>query len=542
MRRGFRNSTLAGSWTSSIRENFYECVDPDPEALQIWCYSDALSYPPGADVSLHIATTAASYDIDIWRDGVNTHRLYSAKDLEGNWPDTPEDCSVAGCGWPVALRLKLPRDCPSGGYVVITRCRDASGARAEHHHVFLVRGAPERPADMLLLAATSTWCAYNDWGGSNHYDGITGPGRDRFSPILSTQRPWSRGFVTLPEGAPRIPLREPPTPGAAPRYPHMEWAYANGYSKKYASAGWASYERHFVHWAERTGYSLDIAAQHDLPIRPELLEAYRCVVIVGHDEYWSWEMRDAMDAYLDGGGRLARFAGNFLWQIRLEDEGRRQVCYKYSARKADPLRESEQAERTTICWDAPETGRPAALTMGLSGSRGLYAGWGGCVPRGPGGFTIYRPEHWAFNGADLYYGDLLGAAARIFGYEVDAVDYVIKNGLPFATRADGAPDGIEILGLGLATLLEEDHGNHGTDLFIGDEDVRFLAEAIHGATGPEAIQQMKRGAGMIASYRRGQGEVFNAGSCEWLAGLIARDRQVERVTKNVLDRYTGRRH
>ena len=213
MRRGFRNSTLAGSWTSSIRENFYECVDPDPAVLQIWCYSDALSYPPGADVSLHIATTAASYDIDIWRDGVNTHRLYSAKDLEGNWPDTPEDCSVVGCGWPVALRLKLPRDCPSGGYVVITRCRDASGARAEHHHVFLVRGAPERPADMLLLAATSTWCAYNDWGGSNHYDGITGPGRNRFSPILSTQRPWSRGFVTLPKGAPRIPLREPPTPG-----------------------------------------------------------------------------------------------------------------------------------------------------------------------------------------------------------------------------------------------------------------------------------------------------------------------------------------
>ena len=263
-------------------------------------------------------------------------------------------------------------------------------------------------------------------------------------------------------------------------------------------------------------------------------------MIVGHDEYWSWEMRDALDAYLDNGGHLARFAGNFLWQIRLEDEGRRQVCYKYRAREEDPLRSGPDAQRTTTCWDAPEVGRPAALTMGLSGSRGLYAGWGGCVPRGPGGFTIYRPEHWCFAGSDLYYGDLLGAAARVFGYEVDAVDYVIKNGLPFPTRADGAPPGIEILGLGLATLLEENHGHHGSDLFIGDEDVAFLAETLHGAQGPEAINQMKRGAGMIACYRRGNGEVFNAGSCEWVAGLIARDPQVERVTKNVLDRYGGR--
>lgn len=36
------------------------------------------------------------------------------------------------------------------------------------------------------------------------------------------------------------------------RYPYMEWAYAYGYSKKYASAGWASYERRFARWAEST--------------------------------------------------------------------------------------------------------------------------------------------------------------------------------------------------------------------------------------------------------------------------------------------------
>ena len=61
-----------------------------------------------------------------------------------------------------------------------------------------------------------------------------------------------------------------------------------------------------------------------------LLVSFKGVMVfVGHDEYWSWEMRDAVDAYIDSGGHCARFAGNFFWQIRLEGSaGDVQVCYK----------------------------------------------------------------------------------------------------------------------------------------------------------------------------------------------------------------------
>ena len=41
-------------------------------------------------------------------------------------------------------------------------------------------------------------------------------------------------------------------------------------------------------------------------------------------------------------------------------------------------------------------------------------------------------------------------------------------------------------------------------------------------------------AGAMLDYRRGKGGIFNAGSCEWVAGLIARDASVEQVTRNVL--------
>ena len=107
-------------------------------------------------------------------------------------------------------------------------------------------------------------------------------------------------------------------------------------------------------------------------------------------------MRDTIDAYVERGGNIARFAGNFFWQIRLEDGGRTQICYKYRAYEEDPLLDTEQSHLTTLFWDTPEVGRPGAQTFGLSGTLGIYAGWGACSPRGAGGFTIYRPEHWAF--------------------------------------------------------------------------------------------------------------------------------------------------
>ena len=49
--------------------------------------------------------------------------------------------------------------------------------------------------------------------------------------------------------------------GEAPSYPHMLWAHGNGYSKKYASSGWAHYERPFLRWAAGQGYRIDLATR-----------------------------------------------------------------------------------------------------------------------------------------------------------------------------------------------------------------------------------------------------------------------------------------
>jgi hypothetical protein len=524
---------------NSVHDCYFQRARNDPEVAQLWAYTGALSFAPGERMPLHVNTNAKVFDVELFRDGMKQQTVFRQQGITGSFYPTPKDCSVTGCDWPVALEIPLSANWPSGGYIVKLSANAPDGVALSYHHVFFLRpGDGDKKGRLLLVAATGTWTAYNDWGGSNHYEGIAGQDSEQFSPTLSHLRPFAPGFVVLPADAPRIPLRERPQMGAEVRYPHMDWAYDNGYSKKYASAGWASFERPYVHWLEQAGYAVDIIAQHDLQFRAEILRAYDCLTFIGHDEYWSWEMRDAIDDYVDQGGNIARFAGNFMWQTRIEDEGQTQVCYKYRARSEDPVRDTAQSNRTTIAWDAPETGRPGAQTFGLSGTLGLYAGWGGCCPRGAGGFTIYRPDHWVFADCGIYYGDILGAPSRIFGYEVDGVDYIVKNGLPYATGSDGAPENLTILGVGLATVFEADHGNKNK-LFIGSDDVTFVATALYGKATPENIDRCTRGSGMIALFERGQGCVFTAGTCEWVAGLIDRDPQVERVTKNVINRFLG---
>ncbi len=519
-----------------ILDNYYIGPSRDSSVLEIWGYTPKMTYAPGERVALHVSTTALEWDLEIGRDGLNYLPLIAEKGLPGDHHPTPEDCSVNGCGWPEAYAFTIPQDWEPGGYLFTLRAR-CGDDMVEEHHLILVRSAPDAPPrSYVLVCATGTWVAYNCWGGSNHYEGITGPNGNDFSPVLSTQRPWTRGFCKLPEGAPRALTDHPPRPGDMVRYPYMEWAYAYGYSKKYASAGWASYERHFARWAEAQGYDFDVVALHDLESDPALLSRYACAVFVGHDEYWSATMRDAVDSYVDNGGNVARFAGNFLWQTRIENEGRRQICYKYTADQ-DTLAGTDQAHLVTGAWEVEPVNRPGALTFGVNALRGVYAGLGNCVGRGSGGFTVYRPEHWAFGGAQIGYGDVFGAASRIFGYEVDGLDYHFEDGLPFPTCTDGAIPDIQILAMGLATNIEVDHDVWGETLYIGAADAAFKATVLYGEVTPKTLDACTRGNGMIVSWKRGKGEIFTAATCEWIMGLTRRDSQVEKITRNVLDRF-----
>ena len=47
-----------------------------------------------------------------------------------------------------------------------------------------------------------------------------------------------------------------------------------------------------IRWMESNGYTIDYICQDDLHRRPGILDAYRCLIKAGHDEYWTKEEFD----------------------------------------------------------------------------------------------------------------------------------------------------------------------------------------------------------------------------------------------------------
>ncbi|UUW90851.1 N,N-dimethylformamidase beta subunit family domain-containing protein [Pimelobacter simplex] len=509
----------------------------DPTTPEIWCYADRFSYLPGDEVGLSVHTTAPTYDVRVVRDGADPVEVWSARDQPGVAHPTPDDAYAVGCGWPVALRIPVDPTWDSGFYLVVVGV-EADGRRHEREGFFVVR-APEPRAELALVLTTGTLTAYNDWGGANHYRGLgDDPYADIPAPVLSNRRPVARGMLRLPDGAPRNANPATPGPGYRPRHPTYEWAITHGYTRHHSDAFWATYERPFVGWAERQGYRFDYLTQQDLHDDPTALDGYRGAVLVGHDEYWTWEMRDVVDRFVDGGGGLARFAGNYVWQVRLDDE-QRQTCYKDP--RLDPMMATDPT-RVTTTWDAPFIDRPGTATMGLTGLGGAYARYGATTPRSSGGYTVYRPEHWALAGTDLYYGDVFGAApVCVAAFEVDGVDYTFRHGLPYATGTDGAPEDLTIVALTPAVLGETDRWDGEVPIGAPLAEMHDLLGAVWGDDVPERFAS-GYGAGMVATFRRGAGEVFNAGTTEWVSGLIHHDPFTEQITHNVLRRFGAAAH
>ena len=69
------------------------------------------------------------------------------------------------------------------------------------------------------------------------------------------------------------------------------------------------------------------------------------------------------------------------------------------------------------------------------------------------------------------------------------------------------------------------------------EESQAVSDAIGDELPPHHRELEGRGAGMIATFTRGKGEVFNGGSTEWPRALELRDPFVEKIVKNVLDRF-----
>jgi hypothetical protein len=499
-------------------------------------YPDRLSYAPGEPVHLHVSCRSARFGVVVERWGSERVEVWRADDVAGVEHPTPSDADANGCGWPAGLAI--PTDGWDTGFHLVTfTALDAPADRAVSHAGFVVRAPDDRARQgrALLVLATNTWNAYNSWGGCSLYTGGT---------QVSFRRPFGRGLLWR-EPAERDdrkarPVRwgeEPDAEGAI----YQRYRFAHGYPGFVGSAGWFTFERRFVEWAEAAGFALDYAVSTDLDDQPGLLEGYDLVLGVGHDEYWSAPQRTAVEDHVRRGGNLASFSGNTcFWQVRIEQAGDTMVCHKYTAHETDPVVVEGRAEAMTGMWCDPLVGRPEWLLLGAGSAWGMYHRFGQATPRGAGAFTVYRYDHWLFEGTGLRYGDLLGARDGVVGYETVGCRLTFDDyQLPVAVGGDGTPADLDLVAFCPSSNLGMGEYPASISALNDQGDLEFIAARLFGRIDEDSLARCRHGNAVLLTCRPSGadgGEVVTIGSTDWVFGL-AEDPAVARVTRNVLERH-----
>ena len=509
------------------------------------CYTDRLSVRPGERFHLHASAEAGPCTLEIARIGAAREVVLRRDGLAVGDHPTPEHADRDGCGWPVAAEIEAAASWRSGYYDI--RLTDAAGE--ETHHFVVVR-APTPRAKAVLVLSTNTYHAYNHWGGANAYCDVAALMSRRADlptamqgaiGVLSTRRPFPQMLIAPPPDVPRLVNLAPRGFEERPWAGDRTWPRRRELSPYDSSAGFLhKWEHRFAAWAEAEGLALDYLTDADLDGEADVLAGYAVVILVGHSEYWTAGQRDRIEAFVDGGGRLAIFSGNTcFWKVRFEavgdDAGARFICHKWRGFEADPIAAADPAQATHL-WSHRAFGRPEASITGLSFLFGGYHRLGLCVARGAGGYTVYDEGHWALGGADLFYGDVIGAGLPLLGYENDGCRFEFADdGRLKAVPTLGVPQNLEIIAAAPAAFGEE--AGRGYAPIIPPENLDIIAREVFADESEAARRRLLHGHAVMAAFRRGEGEVFNGGTTEWAHGLAARDPFIERITRNVLTRF-----
>jgi hypothetical protein len=485
-------------------------------------YCGPASVVAGDPVGVHVSAPGGTVVAEAVRDGAEPAVVWRSGPVAVGVLPVPDDAPERGCGWPVAFTIPTAASWRSGLYLV-RFVRDGADEADPPTAWFVVRNPRPRPGRIVLALATNTWNAYNDAGGRNLYTGAV---------EMSFARPLTLGMLAKP---PHPDERVVSRPG-----PYTRYTLEAGLSLWHGMAGWAGQERRFVAWAERAGVDLDYATNADVERLDGLLDGAALLLSVGHDEYWSWAMRDAVEGFADAGGHVAFLSGNTCyWQVRLEgDGGERMVAYKHRFAE-DPAYGTDRTHLTTTMWADPLIRRPEASLTGVSFTRGGYARTARSVPRGSGGYEVHRPGHWLLEGTGLERGDVLGGQAVVVGYECDGCDLTLRDGLPVATGAGGAPADFEVVATAPATPFDATT----TPLPLapgGQYELEFHARRLLGDDSPESCDRLRHGHAVLGTYTRpGGGTVVTTGCTEWAYGLD--DPAVATVTRTILSRLGAAR-
>lgn len=421
------------------------------------------------------------------------------------------DDDVSDVGWPVSHTFVVPDDLPSGVYAL----RLTSGGDEDHLPFFVCpRKDGVRAAPLAVLMPTMSYRAYSNESLDVQEIVQVAPRQDmsitpdRYTYVaqnglksLYDLHSDGSGIAYGSRRRPIIDLR----PKARCRTfdaPHQFAA-----------------DLHLVDWLTEKSYAFDVITDDLLHAEgASVFDPHRVVVTGSHPEYWTARMLDALDAWLDQGGRLLYLGGNgFYWVTGVAED--------------EPDVIEVRRNSGTRTW----SGEPGEETLSVTGERGgLWRERGrppnerlGVAYTGQGfdrGVPFHRtaesfaPEwSWIFAGVEdetVGGGRSLVLGHGAAGFEVDKAD--LRNGTPPHAVVLASTKGFTDAYQAAVESFPQAHpwlgGSHPRSGIQGD--IVF----IHGPNG---------------------GAVFSAGSITWSATLSASnyDSDTSRITRNVIDAF-----
>jgi hypothetical protein len=338
-------------------------------------YADATSVDHGQSVTLYVSTAAPTFHVEAFRmgyyQGLGARLIQTSSEVAGvhqaaavftpginmveaHWAPS---LTLATATWPPGeYLLKLTASTGKQRYVPLTLRNDASSA------------------SFVVINAVTTWQAYNLWGGYDLYEGRIKGGSDftHRSRTVSFDRPY-----TLGDGA----------------------------------GDFLGLEYPLVSLVESLGLDVTYVTDVDLQHTPSPLIAHKAAISLGHDEYYSQAMRDALTVARDRGVNLAFLGANAIFRhIRFAPSplgvDRREIDYK-SARE-DPLFGKNNAD-VTVDWRDPPNNNPESQIIG-----NFYQ----CNPV-RADMVVADPGNWLFAGTGVTQGQRL---PDVVGSEYDRYD------------------------------------------------------------------------------------------------------------------------
>ncbi|MGF1649712.1 MAG: N,N-dimethylformamidase beta subunit family domain-containing protein [Hyphomicrobiaceae bacterium] len=432
------------------------------------------------------------------------------------------DDDIETCDWPEVVAFDVPQAWPSGQYALTLEAEGVfenvpfwvvprAGAPTARIAVlvstftYTVYGNHARPEWMLDPAWRDAWRAQvAEWAAYPHNPG------DHRELGLSTYNvhadgsgiamaSWHRPMLNLRLGYLTYP------------YPAIRGSGLRHYPA----------DSHLTQWLEAEGHEYDVITDWELHHEGfDLLSPYSVLLTGTHPEYHTREMLDALEAYRDGGGRIAYLGGNgFYWKIALSPT-------------RDGVVEIRRAEGGIRAWAA----EPGEYYNQFDGEYGGLWRRNGRAPQdlvgvgfsAQGNFvgSHYRIHPgaratragWILNGVS---GDTFGghgfSGHGAAGFELDRADKMLGTPAHAVTLASS-----------------EGHEPEAPWVLVPEERLTHLT-TVPGQKDSELI----RADLVFFETAGGRGAVFSTGSITWCGSLPTDgfNNDVARITGNVVRRF-----